>query len=381
MHHFNRFYILDFKEVNFVKDKLIILSFTLLLFGFFIVSIFDKDVDVSSSERRVLAAFPTFSKEALWNGTFSNKLNTYTLDQFPLRETFRKTKNFFTNTVYQKKENHGSYVVKDTIFALDYKINEKSISHFTNIIKSVQEKYFKEKNVYYSIIPDKNYYAPKGLFPELAYDDFYKQVRKQLPTSFHEIDLRPFLTLNSYYRTDLHWKQETLEPVVKQIQKEIGLNSTVFPSHSSTFFPFYGAYYSKGSNQIKADTITYLTSDTIENTKVYNYEKQEFQLVHNPENKAHIDSYDIFLDGATSVLILENEHLKENRELILFRDSFGSSIAPLLLENYRKIILIDLRYFSSDLLLTIPKIDFKKENLDILFLYSIPIINQSFTLK
>lgn len=364
-----------------MKDKIMIISFSILLSGFFLVSLLDKDVEISTVERRTLATFPTFSKEALLEGTLSEKINTYVLDQFPLRESFRQAKSFFTGNLYQRKENHGAYLVKDNIFSLDYKINEKSISHFTNLLNSVRERYFKEKKVYYTIIPDKNYYAPKEAFPQLAYDDLYKQIRKKLSSSFLEIDLRDALHLHSYYRTDLHWKQETLEPVLKTIQKEMKLESTSFPKDKNTYFPFYGAYYSKGSNRVKPDTITYLSSDTINKTKVYNYEKQVFQSVHNPENGKNIDSYDIFLNGATSVLILENEKQKSGRELILFRDSFGSSFAPLLLENYSKIILIDLRYFSSNLLSTIPNIDFEKEKLDILFLYSVPIVNQSFTLK
>ncbi len=77
------------------------------------------------------------------------------------------------------------------------------------------------------------------------------------------------------------------------------------------------------------------------------------------------------------MLIIENEKCNTEKELVLFRDSFGSSIAPLLIENYRKITMIDLRYISSSLL---DIVDFN-ENQDILFLYSTTVINNSFTLR
>ena len=109
-----------------MKDKITVISFAILLFSFFLGGIFDKDIDISTSERRKLAKFPTFSKESLLEGTFFDKVNTYALDQFPLREHFKQAKSFFTSTIYQKKENHGAYLIKDNIFALDYKINEKS---------------------------------------------------------------------------------------------------------------------------------------------------------------------------------------------------------------------------------------------------------------
>ena len=54
-----------------------------------------------------------------------------------------------------------------------------------------------------------------------------------------------------------------------------------------------------------------------------------------------------------------------------YRDSFGSSIAPLLIENYRKITLIDFRYINEKLI----EQYIKFENQDILFLYSVPVLN------
>ena len=58
---------------------------------------------------------------------------------------------------------------------------------------------------------------------------------------------------------------------------------------------------------------------------------------------------------------------------MLFRDSFGSSIAPLLIENYRKITLIDLRYINSELLSEYVEFN----NQDVLFLYSGVVLNQN----
>ncbi|MDD6212114.1 MAG: hypothetical protein PUB22_03050, partial [Clostridiales bacterium] len=59
-------------------------------------------------------------------------------------------------------------------------------------------------------------------------------------------------------------------------------------------------------------------------------------------------------------------------ELIIFRDSFGSSLAPLLTGNYKSIYLVDIRYIEPDYLDEF--IDFN--NKDVLFLYSTLILNQ-----
>ena len=77
------------------------------------------------------------------------------------------------------------------------------------------------------------------------------------------------------------------------------------------------------------------------------------------------------------MLKITNPNSNTDKELILFRDSFGSSIAPLLVENYKSITLVDMRYMNMNLLKE--KVEFK--NKDILILYSTLIINDSSTLK
>ena len=89
------------------------------------------------------------------------------------------------------------------------------------------------------------------------------------------------------------------------------------------------------------------------------------------------DPYELFLSGALSLITIENPNATTDKELVIFRDSFGSSIAPLLVEGYAKITLVDIRYISSDIVGNF--VDF--DNQDVLFLYSTLILNNSVTLK
>ena len=61
----------------------------------------------------------------------------------------------------------------------------------------------------------------------------------------------------------------------------------------------------------------------------------------------------------------------------IFRDSFASSLAPLLIEGYSKITLIDIRYMRSKDIEKYVKI----ENQEVLFLYSTLVLNNSSILK
>ena len=86
----------------------------------------------------------------------------------------------------------------------------------------------------------------------------------------------------------------------------------------------------------------------------------------------------LFLSGANALLTIENPNAETDRELYIFRDSFGSSISPLFAEGYAKVTVIDIRYVQSAFLGNL--IDFT-EGSDVLFLYSTGMLNSSLGLR
>jgi len=89
------------------------------------------------------------------------------------------------------------------------------------------------------------------------------------------------------------------------------------------------------------------------------------------------DPYEMYLCGSKSLITIENPNSLSDKELIIFRDSFGSTLAPLLIESYKKITLVDIRYLQSAFVGRF--VEFDKQ--DVLFLYSVPVLNNSSTMK
>ena len=87
--------------------------------------------------------------------------------------------------------------------------------------------------------------------------------------------------------------------------------------------------------------------------------------------------YDMFLSGELSKIVIENSNAKTDKELVIFRDSYGRSILPLMVDDYAKITIIDIRYQVPQILFA--GVNF--ENADVLFLYSTLILNNSYELK
>ena len=89
------------------------------------------------------------------------------------------------------------------------------------------------------------------------------------------------------------------------------------------------------------------------------------------------DPYEMYLSGSLSLITINNPKALNDKNLVIFRDSFGSSIAPLLATGYRHVTVVDIRYIQSTVLDRF--VDF--ENSDVLFLYSTLVLNNSETLK
>ena len=90
------------------------------------------------------------------------------------------------------------------------------------------------------------------------------------------------------------------------------------------------------------------------------------------EKLGGVDSYDVFLWGARSLIQIENPACDNGKELVIFRDSFGSSLAPLLASEYSKITILDLRYVKSDF---VGFISTFSDNCDVLFMYNSALVN------
>lgn len=360
-----------------MKNKILSILFIIIIFSLSIISVILPDTEISKTERRYLINFPTLNIETIFNGDFFEQFNTYAVEQFPFRETFIKIKGITANKLFLKQEENGVFIKNGNFFEINSSIDSKSIDYFLQIVTKIKNN-FSNENIYYSIIPDKNYYLNENI-PKLNYQKLVSTINKKLQGITY-INIFNDLTLESYYKTDIHWKQEKINQVVKTIVSKMNNNYIDIKYNQKSFNDFYGALYGRIPNNENPDTITYLVDNNTINTKVYDYEDKLYRKVYEEKDLNNIDSYDIFIGGAKALLIMENNSINTEKELIIFRDSFGSSIAPLLLPYYKKITLVDLRYINSDYIINNNLIDFKN-NQDVLFLYSSSIINNSFTLK
>lgn len=348
-----------------MKNKIISLTFLLIVFSLFTLNLIVPDQVISESERRKLEQF-SFDK---------GKFEKYTLDQFVFRDKFRSFKSFVNLKVLGKLDNNGLYLEDKHILKREGDLNLKSIKNFISKTNTIIESFTQNNKIYYAIIPQKEYYQSNSIYQDFDYPELFKQLDTNI--NAHKIDLEGILSLDDFYYTDTHLQQGKLNPVVNKILEEMGITTEAFTYTESKLEDFKGVYYGQLGLNVETDTITYLSNDVIDSLIVNYLDDNEIKAVYTPKKENSLDKYDLFLNGASPLIKIYNPKIETNNELIIFRDSFASSISPLLAQYYQKITLVDTRYITSDNYLDL--IEFKDQ--DVLFLYSTLIVNNSYILK
>lgn len=327
-----------------------------------------KPADAASdSERRQLAQFPEFGSE------FASDFEEYALDQFPLRDAFRRLKAGFHYYVLGQQDNNGIVLSEGSAVKLETTLNETSVKNALNKFQSIYDTHLTDSNVYAAVVPDKGYYLDG--YPTMDYEALFAMVQEGMPYT-ELIDLTNTLTLDAYYRTDSHWRQECLLDAASRLCEALGVTLGEY-TVTELERAFYGVYYGQAALPMDADRISLLENERLDGCVVTNHETGGTSTVYDMTKLESKDLYDVYLSGAAALLTIENPKAATEKELIVFRDSFGSAMVPLLIQDYAAVTVIDIRYVASAYLGQL--VDFHGQ--DVLFLYSTTLFNNSSTLK
>ena len=367
------------------KSNLILVSIMAVFFFGMSFFCWFKGVDeYSDSERRVLAKFPKLTEGTVLSGTFMKEFETYTLDQFPFRDEFRSIKAIAQLGLFRQKANNDLYMADGYVAKVEYPLNDYMLENAGKKFQYLYDTYMADTDVklYFSVVPDKHYFlASDNGYLSMDYEKFFARMQEE--TDYMQyIDIADVLSIEDYYRTDTHWRQECLlgaDGVANKVAEAMGNTLTWDYEKVTAPQPFYGVYVGQSALPLEPDTLTYLTNDMLKACTITSYdtgkpvEKEIYEL----EELDGRDPYEMFLAGSDALLVIDNPNATTDKGLVVFRDSFASSLLPLLIESYQKVTVIDIRYISSGMLGDFIKFD----NQDVLFIYSTLVLNSSTSFK
>jgi len=182
------------------KNLAVVISFFLVLAGFLLANIICPDSQLSAWERRMLSGAPQLSLDSLLSGKYSLEFEKYSLDQFVFRNQFRSLKAKVSYYLLAMKDNNGIYVLDEGIYKIEPRLNEQSVFNAAQKFNDLKDLYFPDHNVYYAVIPDKNYFvAADNGYPAMDYERMLA-VLDQNVRDMKYIDLFSALTVFDYYR-------------------------------------------------------------------------------------------------------------------------------------------------------------------------------------
>lgn len=288
-----------------------------------------------------------------------------------------KLPELYSTEIIEPDEN-GMYKIGKHYFESLYPLNEESIENAANKINMIYEKYLTDSNkVFYAIVPDKSYYVRNRVYKTLDYDKMIEILNDKINSNITYIPIKDTLELNDYLKTDYHWRQEKIIDTANRIGEYLGYKIFETDFRKNTYDSFRGYYTKFVDNDNVKEKISYLVNKYTENAIIENSRNIQFNTVYDEIKLNSEIQYDLFLSGVAPLINIINPLAQNDKELIIFRDSFASCFTPLIISEYKKITLVDIRYISS--LYLDRDVDFNDK--DILFLYNSGVINDSSVLR
>ncbi len=355
------------------------------------VTLFNPNTEMLEGENRLPAQLP---ENVTWQQLLNNKtevdaagnqilppikqFENFAVDQFPLRQFFRYIKAHFVTGILGMNENNGYAVKDDSIAQITPNFNQAILDYQIGRLEYMYQTYLKDNggNHYFAVIPDKNYYfGTQYGYPMPDYDALVEQMKDSL-SGMEYIDIFGSLELGDYYKTDWHWDQSKLDGVLETLGAAMGFGDRMpaWNSYERNELPFTGGYTSQSALYPKDETLTYFLNDVLKACKVYNYSTKVYSGLYDMEKyEAGNPQYGFFLSDGAPLQRIDNPNATTDKKLIVFRDSYGSSILPLMAEGYKSIYVVDIRYINPDYV--VQMLGGNVKGMDVLYLYSSTILN------
>ena len=106
-----------------IKNIVTVVVFAAFTLGVTVLCLATPDASHSLSERRELAQFPEVSAERLLSGEFSKDFESYSTDQFALRDGWRSLSTFIAKNIFQNRRFSKQKLIIREIIAIFARIH------------------------------------------------------------------------------------------------------------------------------------------------------------------------------------------------------------------------------------------------------------------
>ena len=341
---------------------LTLVLFLSLLLGLSMAFVALPDQAFSEEENRSLRTLPRCSVESLLSGAYSNAINEYFADQFPMRDAFVGIKG--AAVLWQGRggnngilRGRGGQLARrlfdmrraDGTVTNDIDIADTGVlDAAADAIERVDESLDLPFTV---LLPPRPIDVAADAFdyPREIGDVIPKHLFEAIPEHISAIDLTPEFQARHrngeyiYYRTDHHWTTRGAYYAYCALMREWGMEREILPEDAfaqvTASNAFYGTLWSAGGmKQIMPDSMELWTLGNEGDFSV-TVDGRAADGFYNRTYLQKKDKYSTFLDGTHDVVTVTKKDGSSRPTLVIFKDSFANSIAPFLAQHFDLVLL------------------------------------------
>ncbi|MDD6527870.1 MAG: DHHW family protein [Oscillospiraceae bacterium] len=416
------------KYIKLSKSLLPGLFFLCLTLGMLFSLIIPLRPTYSDVEKRELAKFPEFSFTALVSGRYFKDIDTWFADTFPFREGLITVNSKLSElrgvgdriyglndmavqtvpevTSGKEPENTGeeetsATTEKQTEPTVPDQINDVTQTlggvlvigdsgyEYCSFHQNVADKYAgiinktaKElkgiSSVYCMVVPTSmditiSDNVRKGI-NSCDQSEVAKYIYDSLNTGAKTVDLYTQLRMHRdeyvYFRTDHHWTALGAYYAYEKFCETAGYKPITLDKYKKVSYgDFLGSFYGdtnnsamrKNPDELIAYLPPYKSSLTFTNPEGKSF---NWDLVHDVSNYPISQKYNSFAGSDNPFTVIENLSKEKGKTCLVIKESFGNAMIPFLVGKYKKVYVIDYRYYKKGI------IAFAKQNKinDVLFI-------------
>lgn len=338
------------------------------------------DTESIEAENREAAAMPEFRAETAMNGEFASGFDSYVNDNIGFRgklmEISDNIQSWFGFTpklvgrIISTTSDIGTGETLDTnLMLIDGKIMEMFSNkpevekQYAQALNNIKTSLPEGIHMYSMLVPTQlEFEDPLYANAQDSQKDCIESIDSMLDEGITPVDVYSELQNSDddylYFRTDHHWTMDGAYCGYRAFMEKTGaeiIEKDKFERIDRD--EFFGTLYMKARAQLddpKKDELFYYDTEknndlSIKMRVVY---EDGSELEYGENSKLfdeEKDDYLFFLGGDQPLIEITNNSRKSGKTLILIKDSYANALVPWLVNNYKKIILIDPRSYIGNL--------------------------------
>ncbi len=396
------------KYIKLYKVILPCLFSLLVICGMFVSVLIPLRPKYSESEKRELAKFPSFSVSTLLDGSYFKSIDTWFSDTFPFREKMIEANNNlkelsgFGDRIYGLNDNIAETIpdsekdssetssepetetetetepdVPDQLGEVTQTLDNivvigDSGYEYCSFNQGVADKYISVLNKTASSLSGKSK-VYSMLIPTSIDITMSDNVRKGINTTnqsevmdyifgsfsddVNKVNIYKTMRMHRdeyiYFRTDHHWTAlgayyAYCDYAVSAGFTPRGLDKFTKESYGDFLGSFYRDTMNSRMKNNPDELIAYLPN--YKTTLTYTTsggQKIEWKLVNDVTNYPLTQKYSAFSAGDNPFTVIENTGKEKGKTCLVIKDSFGNAIIPFIAGHYKKVYVIDYRYYKE----------------------------------